>query len=218
MFDVRLALPKADNIVEKDGMRLYSVPAALVACPKGYFRQASTDVRAALAMIKDASDVLAILLEGGHSTIAGRLAGAFRNAGRERVADQIIRTMKSAGYTVSEADPFESAPPIVLHTPEASPYVNRIKLMWEAMRGPIIDRFPTSPGLPKDIDAYLKHVEEIYVTDAYHSLSMEGYRVSAEFIERVRSGAWNPDDDETEREHRFVLAASGYCEAYQTVQ
>jgi fido (protein-threonine AMPylation protein) len=218
LFDVRLALPKEDNLVEKDGLRLYSVPAALVACPKGIFRQASTDVRAALAMIKDASDVLAILLEGGHSTIAGRLAGAFRNAGRERVADQIIRTMKNAGYTVSEADPFESAPPIVLGTREASPYVNRMRLMWEEMRGPISERFPASPGLPKDIDAYLKHVEEIYVTDAYHSLSIEGYRVSAELIERVRSGAWNPDDDETDREHRNALAARGYWQAYQVVQ
>lgn len=218
LFDVRLALPKEDNIVEKDGLRLYSVPAALVACPEGFFRQASTDVRAALAMTKDASDVLAILLEGGHSTIAGRLAGAYRNAGRERFADQIVRTMKNAGYTISETDPFESAPPIVLDIREASPYVNRIKLMWEAMRGPIIDRFPVSPSLPKDTNAYLKHVEEIYVTDAYHSLSIEGYRVSAELIERVRSGAWNPDDDRTDREHRNALAARGYWQAYQAVQ
>ena len=218
LFDVRLALPKENNIAEKDRLRLYSVPAALVACPEGFFRRASTDVRAAMAMIKDASDVLAVLLEGGHSTIAGRLAGAFRNAGRERVADQIIRTMKNAGYTVSEADPFESAPPIVLDTREASPYVNRLRLMWEEMRGPIIERFPVSPGLPKDTDAYLKHVEEIYVTDAYHSLSIEGYRVSAELIERVRSGAWNPDDHETDRENRNALAARGYWQTYQVVQ
>jgi len=218
LFDVRLALPKEDCIAEKDGLRLYSVPAALVACPEGFFRQASTDVRAALAMIKDASDILAILLEGGHSTIAGRLAGAFRNAGRERVADQIIRTMKNAGYTVSEADPFESAPKIVLGTREVSPYVNRLRLMWEAMRESIIERFPASPGLPTDTDAYLRHVEEIYVTDAYHSLSIEGYRVSAELIERARGGAWSPDDDETDREHRNALAARGYWQAYQTVQ
>lgn len=218
LFDVRLALPKEDNMVEKDGLRLYSVPAALVACPEGFFRRASTDVRAALAMIKDASDVLAILLGGGHSTIAGRLAGAFRNAGRDHVADQIIRTMRNAGYTVSETDPFESAPPVILDTREASPYVNRIRLMWEEMREPITERFPVSPGLPDDSDAYLKQVEEVYVTDAYHSLSIEGYRVSAELIERVRSRAWNPDDDETDHEHRNALAARGYWQAYQTVQ
>ena len=218
LFDVRYTMPKKDDIVEKDGLRLYSVPAALVACPEHFFRQASTEVRAAMATIKDASDVLALLLEGGHSTIAGRLAGAFRNAGQDRIADQIIGTMKAAGYTVLEADPFENRPPNILDAREASPYVNRIRLMWQEMREPIIERFPAAPGVPKDIASYLKHVEEIYVTDAYHSLSIEGYRVSAELIELVRSGAWNPDDNENDREHRNALAASGYWQAYQAVQ
>jgi hypothetical protein len=90
--------------------------------------------------------------------------------------------------------------------------------MWQEMREPIIEQFPAAPGLPKDIDSYLKHVEEIYVTDAYHSLSIEGYRVSAELIEFVRRGAWNPDDNENDREHRNALAASGYWQAYQAVQ
>jgi Fic/DOC family len=218
LFDVRYTMPRKDDIVEKDGLRLYSVPAALVACPEHLFRHASTEVRAAMATIMDASDVLALLLEGGHSTIAGRLAGAFRNAGQDRIANQIIGTMKSAGFTVLESDPFENRPPNILDTREASPYVNRIRLMWQKMREPIIDRFPAAPGLPNDIDSYLKHVEEIYVTDAYHSLSIEGYRVSAGLIELVRRGAWNPDDNENDREHRNALAASGYWQAYQAVQ
>jgi hypothetical protein len=61
-------------------------------------------------------------------------------------------------------------------------------------------------------------VEGVYVTDAYHSLSIEGYRVSPELIDRVRSGTWNPDDNENDREHRNALAASGYWQAYQAVQ
>jgi len=218
LFDVRYTMPKKDDIVEKDGLRLYTVPAALVVCPEHFFRQAATEVRAAMAMVKDASEILALLLEGGHSTIAGRLAGAFRNAGRDRIADQIIGTMKAAGYTMLESDPFENRPPNILDTREASPYVNRIRLMWQEMREPIIERFPVAPGLPKDIGSYLKHVEEIYVTDAYHSLSIEGYRVSAELIELVQSGAWNPESNENDREHRNALAARGYWQAYQSVQ
>jgi ABC-type oligopeptide transport system substrate-binding subunit len=35
------------------------------------------EVRAALSMISDASEILHKLLEGGHSTVAGRLAEAF---------------------------------------------------------------------------------------------------------------------------------------------
>jgi Fic family protein len=90
--------------------------------------------------------------------------------------------------------------------------------MWQDMRQPIIERFPAAPSLPKNAGPYLKKVEEIYVTDAYHSLSIEGYRVSAELIEHVRSGAWNPDEAGNDREHRDALAARGYWQAYQSVQ
>ena len=66
--------------------------------------------------------------------------------------------------------------------------------------------------------SYLKHVQDVYVTDAYHSLSIEGYRVSPALIERVRSGTWNPDANEQDREHRNALAARGYWLAFQAVQ
>ena len=167
LFDVRYAMPKESEIVEYDGLRLYSVPSALVASPEPFFRQASTDLRAAMATVKDASDVLALLLEGGHSTIAGRLAGAFRNAGQDRIADDIVKTMDAAGYTVRESDPFENKPPLVLTAREASPYVNRIRLMWKEMCQPVLDAFPASPGIPDDPEAYLKAIDEVYVSDAY---------------------------------------------------
>lgn len=215
---IRASMPEKNNIVEKNGLHLYSLPAALIACAPGYFRQNSTDMRAALSMVRDASEVLGQLLEGGHSTIAGRLAGAFRNIGRDRIADEIIDTMRTAGYDIRENDPFETRLPLILPARAESPYVNRIRLMWQEMREPIIDRFPPAPGLPKDRKAYLKRVEDVYVTDAYHSLSIEGYRVSPELIERVRNGTWNPDEDENDREHRNALAARGYWQAYQAVR
>jgi hypothetical protein len=218
LFDVRNAMPKEGEIVEREGLRLFSVPAALVAVSEQFFRRASTDVRAAMATVKDASDVLALLLEGGHSTIAGRLAGAFRNAGQERIADDIVKTMEKAGYTVRETDPFEDRPGIILATREASPYVNRIRLMWNAMRQPVLEAFPPPPGIPRDPSGYLKAVDEVYVNDAYHSLSIEGYRVSPELIERVRSGAWNPEQNAEDRENRNALAARGYYDAFVAVK
>ena len=48
-----------------------------------------------------------------------------------------------------------------------------------------MEGFPQPPGLPKDTKAYLHFVDEIYQSDAYHSLSIEGYRVTPELIERV---------------------------------
>jgi hypothetical protein len=217
LFDVRHAMPPDGEVVADDGLRLFSVPAALAAVPEQHFRRAPTDVRAAMARVKDASDVLAVLLAGGRSTVAGRLAGAFRNAGSARIADEILRTMEAAGYDVRESDPFEDRPGIVLAGREAPPYVNRLRLMWDAMRAPVLQAFPVAPG-PADPAAYLRAVEDVYVNDAYHSLSIEGYRVSPELIERVRSGTWNPDGDPQDRENRNALAARGYYDAFNAVK
>jgi len=218
LLDTRAALPEAGQIAEKDGLRLFSVPAGLVSCRSGFFRQNATDARAALSMVHDASDVLALLLEGGHTTVAGRLAGAFRNIGRDRIADDIVKTMQTADYNIREKDPFEDTINLILPAREQSPYVNRIRLMWQQMREPILKQFPAAPGRPSDIAAYLKAADDMYVTDAYHSLSIEGYRVDPELIERVRSGKWNPDENEDDREHRNALIARGYWQAYQAVR
>jgi hypothetical protein len=218
LLDLRATLPKPADRTGKDGLRLFSLESALIECSPQYFSSHATDARAAMATIRDASGVLAKLLEGGHSTIAGRLAGAFRNSGRDRIADDITKTMIAAGYDVRETDPFTDKPTLALPARETSPYVNRIRLLWQKMREPVIGRFPKAPGLPRNISAYMKRVGDAYVTDAYHSLSIEGYRVSRELIERVRSNTWNPEANEQDRGQRDAMAALGYWQAYQAVQ
>lgn len=171
-----------------------------------------------LASIPDASDVLRILLNGGHSAIAGRLAGAFRRTGRDAIADEIMKTMKGAGYDAREADPFAAEQSFGLVRPRTAPIVGRLEAMWQSMRETVIAAFPQGPGLPRDRDAYLRSVDDIYKSDAYHSLSIEGYTVSAELIDRVRLGDWNPENHEGDRQSRDALAARGYWEAFQTVK
>jgi len=149
---------------------------------------------------------------------SGRLAGALRNIGHNRIADDLLETMLAAGYTVREADPFATRTTIILSARERLPYVNRMRLMWAQMRPVVIDQFPRAPGLPADTDAYMQHIEDIYVTDAYHSLSIEGYRVSPALIERVRSGNWNPDNDNADRGQVDAMAARGYYQAFQAIK
>ena len=67
---------------------------------------------------------------------------------------------------------------------------------------------PQPRGAKVDVPSYLKQVDAIYVTDAYHSLSMEGYRVSTELIERVRAGTWKPDSIKADRDQRNAMAAT----------
>lgn len=199
-------------------MRVYSLAAALVACSETSFTQHPTDMRTALSMIRDASEILEPLLDGGHSTIAGRLAGAFRNIGRKSIADEIVNTMQAADYKIRESDPFIAASPFQFTERPQSPHANRIRLMWQAMRDTVIANFPEPPKQAADAETYLQQVEEVYVTDAYHSLSIEGYRVTLGLIELVRSGDWNPDSNPNDKANLDTLAARGYWQAYQAVR
>lgn len=150
---------------------------------------------------------------------AGRLAGGFRAIGRQALADEIVGAMRSAGHAMNEVNPFEKPRPALLPSgrPE-SPYVQRLRLMWADMREQIVAAFPPALGAPKSIDALLKDVEARYVTDAYHSLSIEGYRVTATLIEKIREGSWNPDGDEKDRATRDAMAARGYFETHNLVR
>jgi fido (protein-threonine AMPylation protein) len=208
IIEIRSSRPDKNNTVVVDGLRLFSLPLALVNCTEGVYLQYPTEARTALASLKDPSDILMPLLEGGHSVIAGRIVGGLRNIGKDKFADAIVAAMQAAKYVINETDPFEYKLPTIISSRETSPYVTRIKLMWQAMREAIIEVFPQSPGLPKDIDSYIKEVEEVYKQDAYNSLSIEGYRVSMELIERVRSGDWAPNGED--KKQRDAMAARGY--------
>ena len=126
--------------------------------------------------------------------------------------------MESAGYKIRESDPFNRKTEITKTDRKQSPYVNRINLMWEEMRKVVIKVFPASPGIPKDADKYLKEIDDLFVTDAYHSLSIEGYKVTAELINRVRAGDWSPENIAQDREQRNAMAARGYWQAFQSVK
>ena len=218
VLEVRSTVPDIADIVELEGMRVFSLPAALVACSARFFGQSPVDARTTLALVHDVPDILRRLLAGGHSTVAGRLAGAFRSIGRTRMASDIVEGMRAAGYTVRESAPFAVPAPALETGREVSPGVHRIRLMWETMRGAILGRFPRAPGRPEDVSACLERIEDVYVTDAYHSLSIEGYRVSPALIEAVRGGAWNPERNEDHRAQRDALAARGYWQACQAVR
>ena len=218
ILDAALTMPKNNEIIEKNGIRIFSLISALIACTPNFFSQNSIDARTALSAVKASSDILAPLLDGGNSLIAGRLAGAFRNIGKDSIAEDIIKTMKAAGYHIRESDPFENKIKLNLDNRYFSPYVSRIKLMWQQMREQVLQYFPKSPGLPPDTSLYFKQVDDKYKSDAYHSLSIEGYKVTSELIELVTSGNWNPDINSKDRELADTLAARGYFEAFNAVK
>jgi hypothetical protein len=218
IFDLALEIPKKNQIHQIQRINVYSIASALVYCGEDFFSKHPIDARLNLAGIKDSSDVLSILLEGGHTVKAGRIAGAFRNINNDRIADEIVSAMKSADYNIREKDPFKEKNPVLLSNREPSPFANRIRLMWHQMRQTVIDGFPPDLGLPQEPGKYLQEVDEIYLSDAYHSLSIEGYIVTEELIEQVRKGDWNPDGSAVDQEMKNALAARGYWQTFQKVK
>lgn len=218
VLDSKLDIPLSQERTKIKGVQVTSLTMGLVTVNADFFARNPTDARTCLAMVINASDLLAKLLDGGKSVVAGRLAGAFRNIGKDKIADDIVKNMKAAGYDVRESDPFSGKIELALSTRETSPYVNRIKIMWSEMRSVVIENFPKAPENKLNVEAYLKQVEDNYTSDAYHSLSIEGYRVTPEMIEKVAKGNWNPEANQKDLEQKSAMAARGYYLAFQEVK
>ena len=219
LYDLKVPkMPAAADLVMRDGLRLFSPVAAIVRASESFFSRNPVETQVVLASFADASDVLRVLLNGGHSAKAGYLAGAFRQIGKAKLADEILSTMKSAGYDVRESNPFEGRQIIGAGQKVAAPIVGRLEMMWQTMRETAAATFPKAPGLPKDKAAYLRSVDEIYKSDAYHSLSIEGYSVTPTLVDRVRRGNWDPEHHDDDRKSRDALAARRYWQAFQLVK
>jgi len=212
IFNLDATIPEQISIGNKYGLNLYFLTEALIACSPIMYKKDALTMRTVLAMIKDSDEILKILVDTGQTVRAGRLVGAFRNIGRNDIADEIITTMKRLGYDVREEDPFNEKIAINF---SPFPYATRLRLMWQNMRNDVIQNFKRKKS-NLNTDAFLAKMETQYKLDAYHSLSIEGYRVTDELIERVKSGKWLTNGDDADSKN--ALAARGYWQAFQAVK
>jgi len=145
--------------------------------------------------------------------------GAYQFIDEPGRAARIKEDMAAAGYRISPVNPFRTDRPLSgsgFTVP--SPLVGRLQALWEGMRETVIEVFPTTPGLPTARNSYLEKIADIYQHDAYNSLSIEGYQVTPELIEKVRLGQWNPDASMQDRDQVAAMAARGYYETFQLVE
>ena len=211
------SLPVSDR-AELDGLQLHSVPAALIKVPPSFYRHFPADIQTVLMQLQYPDLLLRHLLDGGHPVAAGRLAGAFRRFDNGAFADQIKAAMAAAGHEVRETDPFDATQQFTSFATPTTPIEARLRSLWGSYREAVLAAMPPAPGLPAKPEDYLQAVDDTYLEDAYHSLSIEGYRVTPELVARVRSKHWNPDRNEADRKSRDALAARGYWQAFQAVR
>ncbi len=182
-----------------------------------YFQSAAMDAEIALQQAQP-DNLSRYLLAGGHTRAASRLIGAYRFIGLPERASRIKDDMVAAGFRVSAVNPFEHAAPLLSIKPRAqAPIVARLQAMWQKMRVDVIDTFEKVKTSQVDATTCLAHIEDIYQDDVYNSLSIEGYQVTPELIEKIRKGNWDPDHSGQDKEQVAAMTARGYREAYKEV-
>jgi len=205
--------------VQIDGIWCMELEEALCRVSPSYFEEYPMDAEIALRSLKNPSGLLRYLLEGKHSAIAGRLVGAYTFLGETQIAHTIEASMTAADYPPRIVNPFSTPKPTLGKGFRfVSPYCARIESLWGQMREDIIPLFPVNSGFVKDPEEYLQRVEDGYVNDAYNSLSIEGYRVTPDLIEKIQNGNWNPDQDSADVAQKDAMAAKGYHVAFQAVK
>lgn len=216
LMDITATIPAEMYVEPRYGIHLYPLAEALVYCSPQYFISDALNARTCLAQLNDASEIIKLVADEGNTTRAARVCGALRNIGRDDMADEINNFMQRLGHQLREDDPFVEKSPLAGIS--ESSYSVRIRLMWEKMKKQIMSLGITLQFKSIDIDTVIANMEANYVKDSYHSLSIEGYRVTEGLIEKVRSGNWNSSDNRRDSEQRNALAARGYYQAFGAVK
>lgn len=211
------AMPEILN--EMNGISLMPLPYAIVKAPPSYYQSKAQNIEIALSMIQSISDITRVLIDTGSIAAAERISGAYREIGNSSASQAVINDMKLAGYSVKPVNPFVKFIPSIGAGGFRSPYAPRIIAMWNNFRIDVIKLFPEPLVRVEDLDAeiIINRIRGNINEDAYHSLSIEGYRVTDDLIKRIRSGEWNPDNSRTDNNLRDTLAAKGYSLAYDAV-
>lgn len=219
LLDITATIPETTIVEPKYGLRLYPLASAIVACSPAYYIKSAVNARTCLFMLGSAEEILKEVVDEGNTSRAGRIVGALRNVGRDDMADTISNMMTSLGYNIRPEDPFdEMTADTIKSCRTISPHAIRIRLMWDRMREQILSLGIREKSSLASADKVLADMDDNYARDSYHSLSIEGYRVTEGLIERVRSGEWNPKDDKQDADRKNALAARGYYQAFLQVK
>ncbi len=202
------------DIVELNGVQVMSLGTALVRTTPTFFHLDPLTAEIAIRRVRR-EDLTRALLAEWNAAAAGRLIGALSHLERGSDAVALRADCETAGHRVTAENPFER-PAVLAGFQFESPHAGRVAALWRKMQPAVLAARPAGPDPRPTEETYLAQAQAVYVRDAYHSLSIEGYRVTPEIIERVARGDWNPTL-EADRRQVDATAARGYFDAHERV-
>jgi hypothetical protein len=207
--------------IASEGLNILSLSDSLVSVVPNWYRKHPLEAELALSAV-DIQDVARSAVSIANLSAVGRIIGAYQAMGANDHAEYLQNIMLQAGFEKIKYDisnPFEN---IKLNFNEqafpVSPYAGRIQALWNTMREDVVKIFSSPPKKVVPIDKLLEKIDDLYVHDAYHSLSIEGYRVTSELIMKIKSGNWDPEHNQKDKKMIDALAAKGYALAFAEVK
>lgn len=207
-----------EEVVKKGGVRIMPLELALVRASPSYFEKFPLNAELLLRQVS-VNGVAREILKKQAVSAAGRIALLYAKYGLEKESREIIENMEAAGFVVKmAAEAFDGHDAFLPKGEKVqSLYSGRIKALWYEFRKEVILNFNVKASLKFQEESLVLSLEDIYVSDAYNSLSIEGYTVTPQLIEKIRNGNWDPSKQEDSRQ-RDLLAAKGYRNAFETVK
>ena len=202
--------------VRMSGINAMSMAEAISRLTETYVQNNQANIATVLRAV-DRTALSRRLIEGGHSTVAGWVCGAWNELGFRDDAEELLKIMRMAQHQVNVRNPFSSEFKAPKESRARSPSALRIESLWAQMRGEVEKAYGEAPKTAHEKSAFLKQSQDIFVHDAYHSLSIEGFKVSDALISKVANGNWNPEADEQDAATVNALAARGYRNAFDGV-
>jgi len=212
---------KPDDLEKYHGVNVFPLETALVKSTPSSFK--NNPVSMQVALTKANFDILVeALINSKNMASAGRLIGAYYALNMRAESKKLETILTGVFGKIKVENPFLVVPAMLGDNRIEAASVDRIRILWQEMRQSIIDCFENHEP---DFDFYARPLEdtlgmlsELYVRDAYNSLSIEGYKVTPDLIKRVSSGNWSPETIEHDKEAKDALAARGYFDAFNCVK
>lgn len=212
---------KPERLVEYRGVKAHPLESALANSSPSSFKKHPVSMQVALrnANLDKLTDAL---LRSKNISSAGRIIGAYDALKMRSESKKLETIMMGVFENIKVTNPFEIAPVILGEERKEAASAKRVRIMWQQMRHNIIDGFeknkPVFDFYSRPLDETLDMINELYIHDAYNSLSIEGYQVTPELIKRVSKGNWSPETIEQDKEAKDALAARGYFDAFNNVK
>lgn len=207
----------SENVITKyNGLNIYSLEYVVTKLTPSMYKSNPQNIYILYNMVNDYGKVLDIIENSSQGeSIANKVLGTLLALGKDDEAN-ILKNVFSRLYTNVKPVDWFSHKELFQEVDTVNPISTRLNLLWKQNREKILNVF--SDISTYDQSVLINDIEKYYADDAYNSLSIEGYKVTRSLIEKVASGNWDPQNEQTDAEQKNKLAAKGYYLTFKEVE